>query len=154
MDAGNIEHLSTPLNITQPHAKQDGKDIKPSERIAAAQAFDGLQRQLRAELAAEGVDVAAAGARLVYVDTCVPVFACRHMCCCSPRSCDPCVQPPQLPATESCEDDGSEAFEGEVAESGYVDEAGELRRPWCPATRILEHREAVSHPRRVWSLYQ
>ncbi len=31
----------------------------------------------------------------------------------------------------------------QVPETGYVDEAGELRRPWCPATRILEHREQV-----------
>ncbi len=30
-----------------------------------------------------------------------------------------------------------------VPETGYVDEAGELRRPWNPATRILEHREQV-----------
>lgn len=30
-----------------------------------------------------------------------------------------------------------------IPETGYVDEAGELRRPWCAATRILEHRETV-----------
>lgn len=29
----------------------------------------------------------------------------------------------------------------EVAETGHVDEDGVLKRPWCPATRILEHRE-------------
>lgn len=29
----------------------------------------------------------------------------------------------------------------EVPETGYVDENGELKRPWCPATRILDHRE-------------
>lgn len=29
----------------------------------------------------------------------------------------------------------------DIAETGYQDESGEMRRPWCPATRILEHRE-------------
>lgn len=87
---------------------QDGKEIKPSERIAARQALPALAARLRAELAAEGVDPDAASA---------------------------------------CEDDGGAGVEDEeVAETGYVDENGELRRPWCPATRILEHREAV----RIW----
>lgn len=31
---------------------------------------------------------------------------------------------------------------GDIAETGYQDETGEMRRPWCPATRLLEHREA------------
>ncbi|DBA84926.1 TPA: hypothetical protein ACH3X2_005668 [Trebouxia sp. C0005] len=30
----------------------------------------------------------------------------------------------------------------DIAETGYQDESGEMRRPWCPATRILEHRES------------
>lgn len=38
------------------------------------------------------------------------------------------------------EDDGSEV--AEIAETGYRDADGEKRRPWCPATRILEHRES------------
>jgi hypothetical protein len=86
---------------------QDGKDIKPSERIAARQVAAELAARLREELAAEGVDVGAAG---------------------------------------SWEDDsgaGGGQGDGEVKETGYVDENGALRRPWCPATRILEHREAV-----------
>jgi len=84
----------------------DGMDVKPSERIAAAQAAAQAADQLAAELRAEGVDVEAARA---------------------------------------CEDDGrDDALGGEVAETGRVDDKGELRRPWCPATRILEHREAVS----------
>jgi protein TilB len=82
---------------------QDGQAIKVSERIAAAQVLDSLEQQLLQELAAEGVDVAAAA---------------------------------------GVEDDSS-IPDGEVAETGFVDEAGELRRPWCPATRILEHREMV-----------
>lgn len=45
-------------------------------------------------------------------------------------------------AAAGVEDDSSTP-DGEVAETGFVDEAGELRRPWCPATRILEHREMV-----------
>lgn len=45
-------------------------------------------------------------------------------------------------AAAGVEDDSS-IPDGEVAETGFVDEAGELRRPWCPATRILEHREMV-----------
>lgn len=89
-----------------PPPKQDGRDIKPSERIAARQVADQLDQQLRAELASEGVDVGAAAA---------------------------------------WEDDSIKLDEaGEVAETGYVDENGELRRPWCPATRILEHREQVT----------
>jgi hypothetical protein len=43
----------------------------------------------------------------------------------------------------AAEDDSMLDENGEVAETGYVDEAGEMRRPWCPATRILEHREMV-----------
>ncbi|KAG1680975.1 hypothetical protein FOA52_009934 [Chlamydomonas sp. UWO 241] len=39
------------------------------------------------------------------------------------------------------EDDSIFDDNGEVKETGYVDEKGEMRRPWCPATRILEHRE-------------
>ena len=52
-------------------------------------------------------------------------------------------------AAARCEDDGAvddpEALldADEVPETGAVDsESGELRRPWCPATRILEHHEA------------
>jgi hypothetical protein len=45
-------------------------------------------------------------------------------------------------AAAGVEDDSSMP-DGEVAETGFVDEAGELRRPWCPATRVLEHREMV-----------
>lgn len=46
-------------------------------------------------------------------------------------------------AAAGVEDDG-EVLDEEVAETGYVDEQGQLRRPWCPQTRILEHREMVS----------
>lgn len=48
-----------------------------------------------------------------------------------------------LQAAAGVEDDG-DVQDGEVAETGYVDEKGELKRPWCPQTRILEHREMVS----------
>lgn len=41
------------------------------------------------------------------------------------------------------EDDGAGGGGGEVEETGCVGEDGQLRRPWCPATRILEHREQV-----------
>lgn len=33
--------------------------------------------------------------------------------------------------------------EDEIKETGTVDKDGTLKRPWCPETRILEHREAV-----------
>jgi protein TilB len=49
-----------------------------------------------------------------------------------------------LQAAADIEDDG-DLQNQEVAETGYVDEQGQLRRPWCPQTRILEHREMVSH---------
>ena len=42
------------------------------------------------------------------------------------------------------EDDSMFDEHGEVKETGHVDEKGEMRRPWCAATRILEHRETVS----------
>jgi protein TilB len=87
---------------------QDGQAIKPSERIAAAQALAELEVALLGELRAEGVDVEAAGA----------------------------VEDDSLY-------DESGAAVAEVPETGYVDEKGELVRPWCPATRILEHREMV-----------
>jgi protein TilB len=47
-----------------------------------------------------------------------------------------------LQAAADIEDDG-DLQDQEVAETGYVDEQGQLRRPWCPQTRILEHREMV-----------
>ena len=37
---------------------------------------------------------------------------------------------------------------GEIRETGHVDDKGEMRRPWCAATRILEHRESVGGGRR------
>ncbi|KAL3161118.1 hypothetical protein ABBQ38_009495 [Trebouxia sp. C0009 RCD-2024] len=42
-------------------------------------------------------------------------------------------------AAAEVEDDslGSE----DIPETGYRDETGEMKRPWCPATRLLEHRE-------------
>lgn len=95
-----------------PSLFQDGVDIKPSERIAALQVASTLEAQLRAELAAEGIDVDAAAA---------------------------------------VEDDGVEGSE-EVEETGWVDEKGEVRRPWCAATRILEHRENVSVGQIKWEL--
>eukprot|EP00877_Chromochloris_zofingiensis_P015031 jgi/Chrzof1/9782/Cz04g15170.t1 len=46
------------------------------------------------------------------------------------------------PATAGCVEDDSLYNEGaDIPETGYVDEDGQLKRPWCPATRILEHRE-------------
>lgn len=46
---------------------------------------------------------------------------------------------PDVAAT--CQDDSMYDENGEVAETGYRDENGEMKRPWCAATRILEHRE-------------
>jgi hypothetical protein len=49
-----------------------------------------------------------------------------------------------MSAAAGVEDDSLSLEEGqEVAETGYVDEQGQLRRPWCPETRVLEHREMV-----------
>ncbi|GFR47789.1 hypothetical protein Agub_g9558 [Astrephomene gubernaculifera] len=87
--------------------KLDGQAIKPSERISAQQALPSLHAALLAELAAEGVDVGAAGE----------------------------VEDDSLLYDEAG------GVVAEVPETGWVDEAGELVRPWCPATRILEHRE-------------
>ena len=35
----------------------------------------------------------------------------------------------------------------QIEETGFIDEDGQLKRPWCPATRILEHREAEAAAR-------
>ena len=40
------------------------------------------------------------------------------------------------------EDDSFVDSSDDIAETGYRDESGEMRRPWCPATRMLEHRES------------
>lgn len=45
-------------------------------------------------------------------------------------------------ATE-VEDDSLLDETKEIPETGYLDEKGEMRRPWCPETRVLEHRESV-----------
>lgn len=44
---------------------------------------------------------------------------------------------------QAIENDGLEYdSENEIVDPGYVDpEDGAFKRPWCPATRILEHRE-------------
>lgn len=34
---------------------------------------------------------------------------------------------------------------GPIKETGTIDRDGSLKRPWCPETRILEHREAVGY---------
>jgi protein TilB len=82
----------------------DGKDIKPSERIAAQQAFPTLHARLLQELIAEGID------------------------------------PQEAARADNQEEDEDE--DAEIAETGYWDEEkGEMMRPWCPETRILEHRE-------------
>ena len=39
------------------------------------------------------------------------------------------------------EDDGLDVEYGEIEETGFVGDDGELRRPWCPETRVLDHRE-------------
>jgi hypothetical protein len=41
------------------------------------------------------------------------------------------------------EDDGVDYdSDAEIEDPGYVDpDDGEFKRPWCPATRVLEHRE-------------
>ncbi|GMH38661.1 hypothetical protein BSKO_06545 [Bryopsis sp. KO-2023] len=45
------------------------------------------------------------------------------------------------------EDDSLLDEDSETLETGYVDENGEIRRPWCRATRILEHRETERQER-------
>ena len=46
-------------------------------------------------------------------------------------------------AAAQAEDDGLDySSDMEVEDPGFVDPAdGEFKRPWCPETRILEHRE-------------
>jgi hypothetical protein len=49
------------------------------------------------------------------------------------------------PISAQVEDDSLFDENGEVRETGTLDEeTGEVRRPWCPATRILDHLENVS----------
>ena len=56
-------------------------------------------------------------------------------------------QPAEGFVTLQVEDDGNDG--GIIAETGYRDADGEMRRPWCPATRILEHRESEAQEREV-----
>ena len=46
-------------------------------------------------------------------------------------------------AAAAVEDDGVDYDSGaDIDDPGFVDPTdGEFKRPWCPATRILEHRE-------------
>ena len=39
---------------------------------------------------------------------------------------------------------GSDLEGDDVQETGTYDESGNLKRPWCPETRILEHKEMVT----------
>ena len=50
------------------------------------------------------------------------------------------IDPDQAALVEddSCWEEGQE-----VPETGHLDENGEMRRPWCAATRMLDHREQV-----------
>lgn len=42
------------------------------------------------------------------------------------------------------EDDSIYDEEGNIKETGHIDEeTGEVVRPWCPATRLLDHLENV-----------
>ena len=90
---------------TLPHVQRlDGKDVKPSERIRAAQDLPALTAELRGALEAEGVDPDAAG---------------------------------------EVEDDSLDA-DGNPVDEAYVGEDGETYRPYTPATRLLEAREAAA----------
>ena len=52
------------------------------------------------------------------------------------------------------EDDGElEDEEAEIAETGTLGADGEMVRPWCAATRILDHRESVSGRGWCWAGY-
>ncbi|CAG9467552.1 unnamed protein product [Pedinophyceae sp. YPF-701] len=85
----------------------DGKDVTPSERIAAQQVLPALETRLRDECRADGIDPE----EWLRVDNQGP------------------------------EDDE------EVAETGVLGEDGQMKRPWCPATRVLEHREMEAKER-------
>ena len=94
---------------TLPHVRRlDGQDVKPSERIRAAQDLPGLTAELRAALEAEGVDPDRAG---------------------------------------EVEDDSLDA-DGEPVDEAYVGEDGETYRPYTPATRLLEAREAAAEEKK------
>ena len=75
--------------------------------------------------------------------------ACTHVICCQPLK-SFCSNDFRRLHGNACVinsmyhkqvEDDSLSFQ-EIAETGYRDEAGDMRRPWCPATRILEHRES------------
>ena len=46
-------------------------------------------------------------------------------------------------AAAAVEDDSLLDENAEIEETGYMDENGEMKRPWCPKTRILDYRETV-----------
>ena len=121
--------------------------VRPSERIAAAQQLERLEAVLRAEVRAQGGDPDAAA----QVSAPSPPFGSAH-----PAGALICLAlKPSVHTNLRCrctrhrlqvEDDGAAAaLEGDIAETGVVDaETGQLLRPWCPATRLLEHREAAA----------
>ncbi|CAD7698076.1 unnamed protein product, partial [Ostreobium quekettii] len=50
-------------------------------------------------------------------------------------------------AAAAVEDDSLLAEDAEIEETGYMDENGEMMRPWCPKTRILDYRETMQRER-------
>lgn len=123
--------------------------VRPSERIAAAQQLPELEARLRAELTAQGIDPDAAaqvdfrrwGAQL---PICLPAASgVRPALVRGAHTVlfgQPC--PAASPSSWPVQVEDDSVLEGEVRETGHVDERGQLVRPWCPATRILEQREA------------
>lgn len=54
---------------------------------------------------------------------------------------------------QEVENDGLDYDSGdEIVDPGFVDPLdGKFKRPWCPATRIVEHRENEKIERYRWS---
>lgn len=146
--------------------------VLPSERIAAAQQLPALEARLREELLADGIDPDAAaqvgadmegsrsviagsqGGELLYLPSsgapvAVPGWVGRLTRSQNDKVADMGQtwdnhRTSLAHATPAQVEDDSLLDAQEIPETGYVDESGQLRRPWCPATRILDHREAAA----------
>eukprot|EP00887_Chlorella_sp_A99_P007514 scaffold2.g7514.t1 len=99
------------LGLLPQLTRLDGEEVTPAERAAAAAALPRLSAELAA--AAEAELAALGGAEAA---------AALGLDCGDGDS-------PLLVDREH------------IPETGRSDEQGEMRRPWCPATRVLEHRE-------------
>ena len=122
----------------------DGKDIKPSERIAAEQvpccstsSAPAICHLRPSSSQTEPLRLPVDGLTQVPVSS--QVFPKLH----AKLEAELQQEGIDIAEASNVEDDGVDYdSSAEIEDPGFVDPAdGEFKRPWCPETRILEHRE-------------